>query len=138
GPLAHPLFNRLIGVVVNAVRSIPFIILLVVVIPFIAGTIAMVLNGIHSDRSGERRMHCAMATLLAAVGLTLTGLWLHSAMLALVALTLASIGILAAFPVFWSLPSAFLAGTPAAGGIALINSIGNLAGFVAPYMIGWF
>ena len=51
-------------------------------------------------------------------------------------LTLASVGILAAFPVFWSIPSAFLAGTAAAGGIALINSIGNLAGFVAPYMIG--
>jgi len=111
---------------------------LISAIPFVAGTIAMVLNGIHSDRSGERRMHCAMATLLAAVGLTLTGMWLHSATLALVALTIASVGILAAFPVFWSLPSAFLAGTAAAGGIALINSIGNLAGFVAPYMIGWF
>jgi nitrate/nitrite transporter NarK len=56
--------------------------------------------------------------------------------LALCSLTLASIGILAAFPVFWSIPGAFLAGTAAAGGIALINSIGNLAGFVAPYMIG--
>ncbi len=111
---------------------------LVSAIPFVAGTIAMVLNGIHSDRTGERRMHCALATLLAAVGLTLTGSLLHSAVLALVALTVASIGILAAFPVFWSLPSAFLAGTAAAGGIALINSIGNLAGFVAPYMIGWF
>ncbi|SDO94738.1 D-galactonate transporter [Ralstonia sp. 25mfcol4.1] len=111
---------------------------LISAIPFVAGTIAMVLNGIHSDRTGERRMHCALATLLAAVGLTLTGFWLHSAVLALVALTLASVGILAAFPVFWSLPSAFLAGTAAAGGIALINSIGNLAGFVAPYMIGWF
>lgn len=111
---------------------------LVSAIPFVAGTIAMVLNGIHSDRTGERRMHCALATLLAAVGLTLTGFWLHSAVLALIALTVASIGILAAFPVFWSLPSAFLAGTAAAGGIALINSIGNLAGFVAPYMIGWF
>lgn len=111
---------------------------LVSAIPFVAGTIAMVLNGIHSDRTGERRLHCALATLLAAVGLTLTGFWLHSAVLALIALTLASVGILAAFPVFWSLPSAFLAGTAAAGGIALINSIGNLAGFVAPYMIGWF
>lgn len=111
---------------------------LVSAIPFVAGTIAMVLNGIHSDRTGERRMHCAMATLVAAVGLTLTGFLLHSAVLALIALTIASIGILAAFPVFWSLPSAFLAGTAAAGGIALINSIGNLAGFVAPYMIGWF
>ncbi|MGE6494806.1 MFS transporter [Cupriavidus metallidurans] len=111
---------------------------LVSAIPFVAGTIAMVLNGIHSDRTGERRMHCAMATLVAAVGLTLTGFLLHSAVLALIALTIASIGILPAFPVFWSLPSAFLAGTAAAGGIALINSIGNLAGFVAPYMIGWF
>jgi hypothetical protein len=46
-------------------------------------------------------------------------------------------GILAAFPVFWSIPGTFLAGTAAAGGIALINCIGNLAGFVAPYMIGW-
>ncbi|GAB7548200.1 MFS transporter [Cupriavidus sp. 8B] len=111
---------------------------LVSAIPFIAGTLAMVWNGIHSDRTGERRLHCALATLMAATGLVLTGMWLHSAVLAMVALTIASIGILAAFPVFWSLPSAFLAGTAAAGGIALINSIGNLAGFVAPYMIGWF
>ncbi|WP_020201266.1 MFS transporter, partial [Cupriavidus sp. WS] len=111
---------------------------LVSAIPFIAGTLAMIWNGIHSDRTGERRLHCALATLMAAAGLVLTGMWLHSAVLALIALTIASIGILAAFPVFWSLPSAFLAGTAAAGGIALINSIGNLAGFVAPYMIGWF
>ncbi|QOT77897.1 MFS transporter [Cupriavidus basilensis] len=111
---------------------------LVSAIPFIAGTLAMVWNGIHSDRTGERRLHCALATLMAAAGLVLTGMWLHSAVLAMVALTIASVGILAAFPVFWSLPSAFLAGTAAAGGIALINSIGNLAGFVAPYMIGWF
>ena len=109
---------------------------LVSAIPFIAGTVAMVWNGMHSDRTGERRMHTALATLIAAAGLVLTGMLLHSAVLALCALTLASVGILAAFPVFWSIPSAFLAGTAAAGGIALINSIGNLAGFVAPYMIG--
>jgi D-galactonate transporter len=105
-------------------------------IPFIAGTIAMVLNGIHSDRTGERRLHCALATLVASIGLVLTGLFLGNAVLALCALTLAAIGILAAFPVFWSLPAAFLTGTAAAGGIALINSIGNLAGFAAPYLIG--
>ncbi|MEG0556253.1 MAG: MFS transporter [Comamonas sp.] len=109
---------------------------LISAIPFLAGTLAMVWNGLHSDKTGERRMHCAIAALIAAAGLILTGLFLHSAVLALCALTLASIGILAAFPVFWSIPSAFLAGTAAAGGIALINSIGNLAGFVAPYMIG--
>ena len=105
-------------------------------LPFIAGTIAMVWNGAHSDKTGERRWHCALATLIACLGLVATGMLLHNALFALIALTIASVGILAAFPVFWSIPSAFLAGTAAAGGIALINSIGNLAGFVAPYMIG--
>ncbi|AKZ64221.1 MFS transporter [Herbaspirillum hiltneri N3] len=109
---------------------------LISAIPFIAGTLAMIWNGIHSDKTGERRMHSAIATLIASVGLILTGLTLGNAVMALCALTLAAIGILAAFPVFWSIPAAFLAGTAAAGGIALINSIGNLAGFVAPYMIG--
>ena len=56
---------------------------------------------------------------------------------AMLALTLAAVGILAAFPVFWSLSTLFLTGTAAAGGIAVINSIGNLAGFAAPYLIGW-
>ena len=109
---------------------------LIAAIPFIAGTIAMVWNGAHSDRTGERRMHCAIAAVIAAAGLVATGALLGSPALALISLTVAAIGILAAFPVFWSIP-AFLAGTAAAGGIALINSIGNLAGFVAPYMIGW-
>jgi len=110
---------------------------LISAIPFIAGTIAMVWNGAHSDRTGERRMHCAIAALIASAGLVATGATLGSPFLALVSLTVAAIGILAAFPVFWSIPAVFLAGTAAAGGIALINSIGNLAGFVAPYMIGW-
>jgi D-galactonate transporter len=110
---------------------------LVSAIPFILGTIAMVLNGIHSDRSGERRMHSVLASLAAAVGLMATGYLLGSPIMALYALSFAAIGILAAFPVFWSLPAAFLTGTAAAGGIALINSVGNLAGFAAPYLMGW-
>lgn len=110
---------------------------LISALPFLAGTIAMVWNGAHSDKVGERRLHCAVAALIAALGLVLTAALLHNTWLALLALTLASVGILAAFPVFWALPSLFLAGTAAAGGIALINSVGNLAGFVAPYMIGF-
>lgn len=106
-------------------------------IPFILGTVAMLWNGFHSDKSAERRVHCAMAAILAGLGLICTGLFIGNAVLALIALTVAAMGILAAFPVFWSIPGAFLAGTAAAGGIALINCIGNLAGFVAPYMIGW-
>jgi D-galactonate transporter len=113
-----------------------FTIGLLAAIPFIAGTIAMVWTGIHSDRTGERRIHCAVAGLLAAVGLVLTGALIGNAVAALAALTLAAVGILAAFPVFWALPQGFLAGTAAAGSIAVINSIGNLAGFVAPYMVG--
>jgi nitrate/nitrite transporter NarK len=55
----------------------------------------------------------------------------------MIGLTLATMGILSTLPLFWSLPTAFLVGTGAAAGIALINSIGNLAGFVSPYAVGW-
>ena len=116
--------------------SDPLRIGLLAAIPFVAGTIAMVWNGGHSDRTGERRLHCAIAALLAAAGLAATGALVGSGSAALVALTVAAIGILAAFPVFWAMPQALLAGTAAAGAIALINAIGNLAGFVAPYLIG--
>ncbi|MGH1571113.1 MFS transporter [Methylobacterium sp. P31] len=109
---------------------------LVAAIPFLAGTIAMVWNGNHSDRTGEVRLHCGIAALIAAIGLAATGALIGNATAALIALTVAAIGILAAFPVFWAMPQTFLAGTAAAGGIAVINSIGNLAGFVAPYTIG--
>jgi nitrate/nitrite transporter NarK len=105
-------------------------------LPFIAGTAAMIWNGAHSDRTGERLVHCAFANLIAAAGLIGTGALLGNATAALTALTIAAIGILASFPVFWAMPSAFLAGTAAAGAIAAINSIGNLAGFVAPYIVG--
>ncbi len=110
---------------------------LISAIPFIVGTIAMIWNGYHSDKTGERRIHCAIATLCAGLGLFGTGLFMDNIYLAMLCLTFASAGILAAFPVFWSIPTLFLAGTAAAGGIALINSVGNLAGFVAPYMIGF-
>jgi nitrate/nitrite transporter NarK len=53
------------------------------------------------------------------------------------ALSIAAIGVLGAFPVFWAIPAAFLTGTAAAGGIAFINSVGNLAGFATPFMMGW-
>jgi nitrate/nitrite transporter NarK len=61
----------------------------------------------------------------------------HNTLLAMASLTLAAVGILTTLPLFWSLPTAFLGGTAAAAGIALINSLGNLAGFVSPYLVGW-
>nr|WP_223283314.1 MFS transporter [Achromobacter xylosoxidans] len=106
-------------------------------IPFILGTAAMVINGAHSDSTRERRRHCAGATLVGALGLSLTGAYIGSPVLAMGALSIAAIGVLGAFPVFWAIPAAFLTGTAAAGGIAFINSVGNLAGFATPFMMGW-
>jgi D-galactonate transporter len=106
-------------------------------IPFFAGTLAMVCNASHSDYSRERRWHCAVPALIAATGFALTALSLGNSVLAVMAMTLSAIGVLGAMPIFWSFPATFLAGTAAAGGIALINCIANLAGFVAPYAIGY-
>jgi ACS family tartrate transporter-like MFS transporter len=104
-------------------------------IPYIAAAIAMVVVGAHSDRMQERRVHIAVAAVAGAVGLAVSTL-AHSPIPGLIGLSLAAIGIFSAIPVFWSLPTAFLSGTAAAGGIALINSLGNLGGFIGPYLIG--
>jgi nitrate/nitrite transporter NarK len=72
-----------------------------------------------------------------AIGLVLSVVWAHNTVLAMASLTLATMGILTTLPLFWSLPTAFLGGAAAAAGIALINSVGNLAGFLSPYLIGW-
>ena len=80
-------------------------------------------------------MHVAGAALTGAVGMIASG-FVHSAVPGLIALSIAAIGIFSSLPVFWPLPTAFLTGTAAAGAIALINSFGNLGGFVGPYAIG--
>jgi MFS family permease len=104
---------------------------------YLCGAIGMVVNGLHSDHSNEARLHCAFAAALGALGLLLTALFIKtSPTLALAAQTLAIIGTMSAIPVFWQLPGRFLAGAAAAGGVALINSIANLAGFGAPFMLG--
>lgn len=108
---------------------------LIVSVPFVVGGVAMVLWGRHSDRSGERVWHTALPAILGGVAIPVA-LYLGSPFLVMAAVTVTSVGIFAALPVFWSLPSAFLTGAAAAAGIALINSLGNLAGFVAPYLTG--
>ncbi len=106
-------------------------------IPFAAAVIGMVLVAKSADRARERRWHIAVPAAVGALGLVLSVAWAHDTTLAMAALTLATIGILTTLPLFWSLPTAWLAGTGAAAGIALINSIGNLAGFLSPYAVGW-
>ena len=110
---------------------------LLTAIPYGCAVVGMVVVAFSADRSGERRWHIAIPAVLGALGLVLSVQWHDSTALAMVALTLATIGILTTLPLFWSLPTAFLAGTGAAAGIALINSLGNLAGFLSPYAVGW-
>jgi ACS family tartrate transporter-like MFS transporter len=105
-------------------------------LPATAAVIAMILWARHSDRTGERTWHVVWACLIAAVGLAYAGL-ATGVVAVLVALTLVNIGISSAKPPLWSMPTLFLSGPAAAAGIATINSIGNLGGFVGPAMIGW-
>ena len=97
---------------------------------------AMVLWGLHSDRTGERRWHVALPALVAAAVLAGAAALQGFATASLVAIGLGFVAICAALPTFWTLPAAILTGTAAAGGIALINSIGNIGGFVGPYLLG--
>jgi D-galactonate transporter len=106
-------------------------------VPYIAGMIGMVLVSRHSDRTCERRYHSALSCLACAIGLVGIGVFANSPALAFVALVLAVTGPLSALSVFWQIPTMLLAGTAAAGGIALINSIGNLSGWVGPSVVGW-
>jgi D-galactonate transporter len=105
-------------------------------IPYCVAAVAMVLAARHSDRTGERRWHTAIAALAGAAGLVAATIYSDNTVIALAALSVATAGILSTFPIFWSLPTAMLGGTAAAAGIAMINSIGNLAGFVSPYLVG--
>jgi MFS family permease len=106
-------------------------------IPFAVAVVAMILVARSADKRRERRWHVALSGLAGALGLVLSVTWAHNTTLALAALTLATAGIITSLPLFWSLPTAFLAGAGAAAGIAMVNSIGNLAGFLGPYAVGW-
>lgn len=105
-------------------------------IPFLAALVAMNLFGRSADRRRERRWHLVVPALMGAVGFSVAAVTTGSTVLSLIALSIAAAGVLTCAPLFWSLPTAFLGGTAAAAGIAIVNSVGNLAGFVSPYMIG--
>jgi len=104
-------------------------------IPNFVAVIAMVIVAVHSDRTGERCLHIAAASSVAAAGFLGCAL-VRSPALSVMFLSIASAGLLSAHGPFWPLPSKFLTGSAAAGGIALINSLANLSGFAGPYAIG--
>ena len=108
-----------------------------VMIPYIFGFLAMYVIGCRSDRTGERRYHTILGMLMGALGLAGSVLLADiSVTVSMVCFTIAVMGIYGAFGPFWSIPSSFLTATAAAGGIAMVNSIGNLGGFVGPYAMG--
>jgi len=107
-----------------------------VAIPNLIAVIGMVLWSRHSDRTGERYWHAAIACLIGAVGMDVAARAGSSATLAITGLSLTAFGVSAAKPPLWSLPTTFFADIAAAASIGLINSLGTLGGFAGPYMIG--
>ncbi len=104
-------------------------------LPHLGAIIGMSLVGISSDRTGERRLHLAGSAFAAAVGWSIVA-WGPSPVVALLGLCIAQAGMMSMLPVFWTLPSGFLSGAAAAGGIALINSIANIGGFFGATILG--
>jgi ACS family tartrate transporter-like MFS transporter len=109
---------------------------LVSMIPWGFMIVAQVAWARNSDRTGERRWHATLSLLLSAVGLLLLTVAGHAPIVSVVALAMVATGAMAWLAVFWTLPTAFLSGVAAAGGIAWINALSQLGGFVGPDMLG--
>jgi MFS family permease len=122
--------DKLTGVSINALTGY------LVAAPYAFATVAMIWWTRHSDITHERVWHVVCAAIVSGLSL-IAAAYLGNPILAAVALTVCAMGVYAATATFWTLPTGFLTGSAAAGGIALINSIGNLGGFAGPYAIGW-
>ena len=110
--------------------------LLLIAAPYAIAAVAMIAWGRHSDKSGERIWHVALASLLGALGFVMSAVF-ESPAIELIAMTLVAVSVCSALAPFWAMPPIFLAGTGAASGIALINAVGNLGGFFGPTAVGW-
>jgi ACS family tartrate transporter-like MFS transporter len=106
-------------------------------IPFVCALVGMILIGRHSDRTGERKRHVAACALTAATGLVVAAAFTHNLPLLVLSFAFSQVGQRSVMSVFWSIPPIVLGGTAAAAGIALINAVGNLGGFVGPTVMGW-
>jgi nitrate/nitrite transporter NarK len=107
-----------------------------VAVPYSLAVIGMIWWTRRSDRTRERVWHVAGPSILGGIALVAAA-YLGNPLLAAIAVTICAVCTYAALPTFWTLPTAFLTGTAAAGAIALVNSIGNLGGFVGPFLVGW-
>jgi MFS family permease len=110
---------------------------LVTAIPYAAAVIGMIALSRHSDRAGERRLHYALNMVAGAAGLIMSAIFAAHPVLSIIFLSIGMIGVIGSIPLFWPIPSAFLEGTAAAAGIGLVNSIGNLGGYIGPNVHIW-
>jgi len=111
----------------------------IVAIPYTVAAVFVYFWGKRSDRTGNRVLHATISMIMAAIGLLAAGYLVEvNAILALLALTLAAMGIYSAIAPFLAMPATALVGAAAAAGLAMVNSLGNLGGFVAPYAVGLF
>ena len=109
---------------------------MIAAVPYLFASAAMIAWAWHVDRTGKKIVNLVIACFVAAVGLVISILT-GSLLVALVGLTLALIGVTSARAIFWTIPTRFLAGIGAAGGLAFINSIGTAGGFAGPALMGW-
>jgi MFS family permease len=105
-------------------------------LPYVLAGCGMIWWGHHSDKTGDRRWHLLIAAIVGAAGLVASGI-APTPLMSFIGLIVAALGVWSMFGVFWALPGDFLRGMAAAGGLALINSIGTVGGFVGPYVVGF-
>ena len=110
---------------------------LITAIPYGVAVVGMILLSNHSDKTGERRLHYVANVTAGAAGLVLSGVYASNPVLAIIFLSIGTLGVIGSMPLFWPLPSAFLAGTAAAAGIGIVNSVGNLGGYFGPNIPIW-
>lgn len=110
---------------------------LITAIPYAVAVAGMVILSRHSDKTGERRLHYVLNMTAGAVGLILSAVFASTPALAIIFLSAGMLGVIGSIPLFWPIPSAFLAGTAAAAGIGLVNSTGNLGGYIGPNVPIW-
>ncbi|PZU09712.1 MFS transporter [Sphingomonas sp.] len=125
------------SIIAQSGQSDPMLIGWLSAIPYLAAALFMIAIGRSADRRAERRWHLAGPMLLGAVGLGLSALMATTPLWSLLGLTLAAMGALTALPMFWPLSDRHLAAAGAAAGIAFVNSLGQMAGFLSPYAVGW-
>jgi MFS transporter, ACS family, tartrate transporter len=106
-------------------------------LPYVAALLAQQVNGWHSDRTQERRWHAAMPVFLCGLALALAVVYRSNLAVSLAMFVLAGGSFYGFQPVFWAVPTRFLSESAAAASIGLINSIGNLGGFVGPMVVGF-